>query len=312
MSSFGRSFSSASPVMALPPQPAHQASFGMESYNVQATPFGHSTTFQRCAAPLMASPGNLKTAGRKRSRDEAAPNLVTDEPEPHSEPKEPEDEWEYGPGMVLIKKGGYVADASSQSGTWVEEKAAEDEVRKAKDAITRLHDQQERPSLRSNKSQRLTQETTSTFGAASQQFVASRSETLPLENSAHPVVDHFTLHLGIGWRRISEDQHIQAAARGWARYIENHYPVSSVVIRLESKGLQSYLVEAAEGFFLFSEDLRQGRLVSKDSEGALRNLRCIPPAFDGPETLIVSESPIANEASNTMAAAEVDSHMEMC
>ncbi|KAK1639569.1 hypothetical protein BDP81DRAFT_313438 [Colletotrichum phormii] len=307
MSPFGHSFSAASPVMALPPQPAHQASFGMESYSPQAAPFGQPTAFKRCPAPPAMPLGSLRVAGRKRSRDEAAPNLVTDEPEPHTAPKEPEEEWEYGPGMVLIKKGSYVADAGSQSGTWVEEKAAQDDVRKTQEAITRLHEQQERPSLRSNKSQRLTQAVMPSLLAA-QPAMASTSTTLSSESSAQPVVDQFTLHLGIGWRRISEDEHIQAAARGWARFIENHYPVSSATIRLESKGLQSYLVEAAEGFFLFAEDLRQGRLVSRDAEGAMRNLQCSPPTFDGQETLLATESPAAVEPANMM---EADSNMVM-
>ncbi|OHF00317.1 hypothetical protein CORC01_04298 [Colletotrichum orchidophilum] len=307
MSSFGRSFSAASPVMALPPQPAHQASFGMEPYAPQAAPFGQPTAFKRCPAPPAKPAASFRVAGRKRSRDEAAPNLVTDEPEPHAAPKEPEEEWEYGPGMVLIKKGGYVADASSQSGTWVEEKAAQEDVRKSQEAITRLHEQQQRPSLRSNKSQRLTQAIMPTLDVA-QPAMASTSEPLPLENSMQPIIDQFTLHLGIGWRRISEDQHIQAAARGWARFIENHYPVSSAIVRLESKGLQSYLVEAAEGFFLFAEDLRQGRLVSRDAEGAMKNLQCSPPTFDGSETLIATESPAATGPANMM---EADSNMVM-
>ncbi|KAK0374006.1 hypothetical protein CPAR01_06091 [Colletotrichum paranaense] len=307
MSPFGHSFSAGSPVMALPPQPAHQASFSMDPFSPQATPFGQPAAFQRCPAPPAMPAGSLRVAGRKRSRDEAAPNLVTDEPEHHTAPKEPEEEWEYGPGMVLIKKGSYVADAGSQSGTWVEEKAAQDDARKTQEAITRLHEQQERPSLRSNKSQRLTQAVMPNLHAA-QPATASTSTTLSSESSAQPIVDQFTLHLGIGWRRISEDQHIQAAARGWARFIENHYPVSNAIIRLESKGLQSYLVEAAEGFFLFAENLRQGRFVSRDVEGAMRNLQCSPPTFDGQETLLATESPAAVEPANMM---EADSNMVM-
>ncbi|TQN70455.1 hypothetical protein CSHISOI_05019 [Colletotrichum shisoi] len=309
MSSFGRSFTSASPVMALSPQPAHQASYGMESYAPQAAPFDQTASLQRFAAPSAMPAGSLRVAGRKRSRDEAAPNLTTDDPESHSDPKQSENEWEYGPGMVLIKKGGYVADASSQSGTWVEEKAALDNARKVKESITRLHEQQQRPSLRSNKSQRLTQCDTRSSQVVAQPPTVSASEKHSLDNSAQPVVDQFTLHLGIGWRRISEDQHIQAAARGWARYIENHYPVSSAAIRLESKGLQSYLVEASEGFFLFAEDLRQGRFVSKDAEGAMKNLKCSPPIFDAQDTLFATELPAA--AGPSTLAPDNDSHMEM-
>ncbi|EEU42545.1 uncharacterized protein NECHADRAFT_93421 [Fusarium vanettenii 77-13-4] len=124
------------------------------------------------------------------------------------------------------------------------------------------------------------------------QDAASPSKTdLKTPSNEGPTIDNFTLHLGIGWRRISEDEHIQAAARGWARFIENHFPISNARILLESNGLQSYLVEANEGFFLFAENLRQGQLVSQTAEGALQNLQCSPPRFDGMETLSAAESP---------------------
>ncbi|KAL1899597.1 hypothetical protein Cpir12675_001365 [Ceratocystis pirilliformis] len=108
------------------------------------------------------------------------------------------------------------------------------------------------------------------------------SQSTPTLSSVHQpqTIDELTLHLGIGWRRLSSEEHIRAAARGWARYIEMHYPLSNVTITLESKALQSYLVESNEGFFLFSEDLRQGRLVSRTREGVLANLKTNPPVFD--------------------------------
>ena len=136
--------------------------------------------------------------------------------------------------------------------------------------------QEDRPVLRSHKSQRLDQ------AAIAQSYLAKTggiADGVP----DIPVVDDFTLHLGIGWRRISQDVDIQAAARGWARYIENHYPLSAVTIRLESKGLQSYLVEAAEGYFLFAENLRHGRLVGHDVGTAIANLQTSPPSFAGEE-----------------------------
>lgn len=97
------------------------------------------------------------------------------------------------------------------------------------------------------------------------------------------VVDDCTLHLGIGWRRIGDGEDMQAAARGWARFIERNFALTGVRICLESRGLQSYLVEADEGFFLFDENLRCGRLVSRSVEGVLGNLKLSPPVFDGPE-----------------------------
>jgi hypothetical protein len=240
-------------------------------------------------------------AGRKRSRDEAAVNL--DSPEKMVEPlvvKEPEDEWVYGPGMTLIKKSAsYVADASSQSGTWVEEKAAQEEARKADEALlAQQHLAQARPSLRSHKSQRLHMPSPAenpTLVSSNGRSSPSRDFVNPMTTSsdslAQPIVDDFTMHLGIGWNRISTDEHIQAAARGWARYIENHYPVTDAKIRLESRGLQSYLVEANEGFFLFAENLRQGRLVSKDVDRALNNLKSSPVVFDGPDTMEAAVTP---------------------
>jgi hypothetical protein len=118
-----------------------------------------------------------------------------------------------------------------------------------------------------------------------------------------PTVDDFTIYLGIGWSRISADEHIQAAARGWAKFIENHYPVHDPEIRLQSKGLASYLVEAREGWFLFSEDLRQGRLISSSFARAFENLKNVPPKFDGHEILSAATQasaldPLSNGASS--------------
>ena len=112
------------------------------------------------------------------------------------------------------------------------------------------------------------------------------------------------------YTKISEDEHIQAAARGWARYIENHYPVTNAQIRLESNGLQSYLVEAAEGFFLFAENLRQGRLVSTNVEGALKNLQTSPPTFEGAVEMSAAESPAAMVPQRDMAPVDTDMAMD--
>lgn len=308
MSSFGRTFASA-PVLAMSPQAAHQGSFGKSFLQHQANSFNQAVSWPAQIARSCA------VAGRKRSRDEASVNL--DPPEKVvAAPviKESEDEWVYGPGMTLIKKSaGYVADASSQSGTWVEERAAQEEARKMDAALLaqeRLA--QSRPSLRSHKSQRLDM---TASGTANDKFASGRSSptrevanpmTASSDSLAQPIVDDFTVHLGIGWSRILDDAHIQAAARGWARYIENHYPVTNVKILLQSRGLQSYLVEATEGYFLFAENLRQGRLVSKTAEGALHNLKTSPPVFDGPDTMTASESPRRLDSVAPVASSEMD------
>lgn len=288
MAFFDRGFSTASPVLGLQPQAAHQSPFDRPFFPHQSQSYNYSAS---CSSrPILKSTATF--AGRKRSRDEAAVNL--DEPEkavPPPKVEEPEDEWEYGPGMILIKKKtGYVRDATSQSGTWVEEKAAQDHARKIEKAtVAQQKLSQERPSLRSNKSQRLdfSDPTTTSLPTPGASPVNDASPKGP----SQPVVDDFTMHLGIGWAQLSTDEHIQAAVRGWQRYIENHFPVTEAKIRLQSRGLNAYLVEAREGFFLFAEDLREGRLVSRNPYCALQNLKTTPPVFDGAENMTAAESP---------------------
>jgi hypothetical protein len=251
-------------------------------------------------------------AGRKRSRDEAAVNLDPPEKVAPVPIKETEEEWIYGEGMTLVKAGsGYVADAGSQSGTWVEEQAAIAAAQKAEaDQLAQDQLAQTRPSLRSNKSQRL--QASDSFAPDQKDPLNRSSPARDLANPltagtpAQPVIDDFTLHLGIGWSRISEDEHMQAAARGWAKFIENHFAISDAKIRLQSLGLQSYLVEANEGYFLFAEDLRHGQLVSTNPERALQNLKTSPPTFDSPEPMQATETPKPLETIVEMSDSTMD------
>lgn len=319
MASF-RSTYTASPVLAIPAQSTHQGLFDRPVFASRPPSFSQLSSWTNTPLPNTSS-----AAGRKRSRDEAAVNL--DPPEKFVEPpviKEAEDEWVYGPGMTLIKRStSYVADASSQSGTWVEEKAVEEEARKAEAALLAQEQlSQQRPSLRNHKSQRLemTPNLSPVDGLQNNRSSPTRDLVNPMASSsdslAQPVIDDFTLHLGIGWSRISDDEHIQAAARGWARYIENHYPVTNTKIRLESRGLQSYLVEADEGFFLFAENLRQGRLVSNNAERAMQNLKTSSPTFDGPHTMEAAGTPnkpadAPSPSSDYLAPAPTSTDMDM-
>lgn len=107
-----------------------------------------------------------------------------------------------------------------------------------------------------------------------------------------PVIDNITIMLGVGWSRVSGDQDVLAAARGCARYIERHYPLSAVKLLLKSKALDASLVEAREGYYLFQEDLNQGRLVSKNWDTCLINLKnSTDIIFEGLETLYARRSP---------------------
>lgn len=297
MASFDRTFS-ASPVLVMPLQSVHQSPFGLPSFSTQSPSFGTASLPQS-----YVSPSNSERRGRKRSRDEASENLDDRVSAVSDKLQQDEEGWVYGPGMTLIKpNSGYVAEASSQSGTWVEEKATAEESRRVENvALTVKQQEQDRPSLRSHKSQRL--DIAPSFGntfnsnrSSPTRSVAGSSTPVPslsLDSSGAPVVDDFTLAFGIGWRLMNADSSISAAVRGWARYIENHYPISNISIHAESKGLQSYLVRADQGWFLFDENLRQGRLVSTDNQRCIENLKSSPPVFEGADTMIPSESPKA-------------------
>ncbi|POS85227.1 hypothetical protein EPUL_005648 [Erysiphe pulchra] len=114
---------------------------------------------------------------------------------------------------------------------------------------------------------------------------SARVISKPLGGMSKPPFDEFSHRLGVGWSSVLDaDLDVQAAVRGWATFIENHFPISNVKIRLRSKGLSCFLVEANEGYYLFGDDLKQGKLVSKILENVWTNLQGPVPVFEG-ETL---------------------------
>jgi hypothetical protein len=256
---------------------------------VHSAPFGQaSLTSASWSQPQRQPQPPLSAGGRKRSRDEAADSLEDDFFAPASAPDpESEEEWEYGEGMTLIRPNSFIIDASSQTGTRAEEEAESKHLQAQTPPAV-----QERPIMRSHKSQRLDLTATPVIaeemGLNNGLAIASSPPKTSSTSAQEPTVDAFTIHLGIGWSRISDDEDIQAAARGWAKFIENHYPLSGVHIRLQSKGLASYLVEAREGWFLFGEDLKEGRLVSASLDRTFENLKTTPPVFDSEEILVAA------------------------
>ncbi|KAH8820021.1 hypothetical protein F5884DRAFT_33936 [Xylogone sp. PMI_703] len=295
-------FSSHSPVLALQPQHPSHAGFHMDTnHSAFNPPFTNTLSHPSANSWSNLSPVALHSAaGRKRSRDEASLN---DEeiflPQPNDiTPAESEDEWEYGEGMTLVRKSrkGYQIDASSQTGTWAEEKAEQEKQELLRLAALARPPSPAKPVLRSHKSQRLNLTTSPSMGEETSLgnnalSTPSSSVATGITGSAEPMVDDFTRHLGIGWSSISSDEHIQAAARGWTKFIENHYPVTNAKIRLQSRGLASYLVEADQGYFLFGEDLKQGRLVSQNIERVWANLQGPTPMFDGEGIMHASTTP---------------------
>lgn len=280
----------------MPAQMPSQSSFDLDPHGPSFnSPFingvHQSPLHSSWATNTPSLPTPSSAASRKRSRDEAAPNLedyfAVQAPAPQPEP-ENEDEWEYGEGMTLIKpsRGGYIIDASSQTGTWAEERAEEEKAKAMAPVAI------ERPIVRAAKSQRL--DLSATPAIAEEASTSGVPSPGSPERYTEPTVDDFTRHLGIGWSSVNTMDHdIQAAARGWAKFVENHYPVTDVKIRLQSKGLASYLVEANEGYFLFGEDLKQGRLVSTSLERTWVNLSSPVPVFDGDVVMEAGQTPKA-------------------
>ena len=234
---------------------------------------------------------------RKRSRDDTAFEAETADGSYFSQADIPEaipEEPIYGEGMVLLNpQTGVSISAESQTGTWYEEKAEEDEKNKPPTDF-----RPKMPSFR--KSMRLSQSSAKPIFEPLASAPASPPKTAP-------GIDEATIALGIGWTRIaSEDTDIQAAARGWARYLENHYArhIHGAEILLKSAGLNAYLVGCEEGFYLFSENLLEGRMVGRTWEACLANLRAQPIQFDSEEILKAERTPGPEFSQSSGAVAE--------
>ncbi|KAJ9615600.1 hypothetical protein H2200_001675 [Cladophialophora chaetospira] len=227
---------------------------------------------------------------RKRSRDETAFDAEVDgsyfasvsTPAPI-----PEEEPIYGEGMVLLNpRTGLSVSAESQTGTWYEEKVDETAL---KEEITAAYTRPKLPTSR--KSVRLSQ---ASIRLPIDTGIASAPDSPPKTAVDRPEFDEATIALGIGWTKIeSESESMQTAARGWARYIDNHYStdIHGAQFLLRNTSLDAYLVSSQEGFFLFSENLLEGKLVGRTWETCLQNLRSQPMAFEGNDVLRAERTP---------------------
>jgi len=249
---------------------------------VSYTNYSTSWTSSDGMTPVSTNPS------RKRSRDETAfeaaeaENQYTAVNLPEPIPEEPI----YGEGMVLLDpQTGRALVAESQTGTWYEDKVEEEALAKQEAAA--------RPKMPvSRKSVRLSQ--SSIRAALDMPNPSMHAPASPPKSTPTAEVDEATIALGIGWSKMSsEDPDLQAAARGWARYLEVHYPryIHSAEILLKNRTMDAYLVGCQEGFFLFAEDLLRGQLVGRTWGGALNNLRAQPIQFEGTEVLQAERTP---------------------
>ncbi len=242
------------------PSPFGQPSFSACGRQAQFTPTGFLST----GLPSAGATPTPMSSKRKRSRDDASSDDEDYFPRTSAPSVASNDDWEFGEGMTLQRKDG--------QGRIIDDEQVAKQYHSPPKTI-------ERPVVRDNKCKRLNLTTSSTTG-----FSAGNSPTRQSPIKDEPLLDVYSMNLGVGWNRMSDDADIQSAKRGWEKYIENHFPVTNAQILTKSSSLESYLVEASEGWFLFHEDLKQGRLVAKNLETTFRHLRSRPPVFDGEAT----------------------------
>lgn len=246
------------------------------SNNMFGNPFAAATLTPN--ASNLPTPGSL--AGRKRSRgdinadeEEMEPDgsLPTPASEPDLQPTKPRGPPITGEGMTLIYPGdpSYPASAESQSGTWLEENAARKPFQL---------NQLKRPSFSARKSQRMDASASGPDDLAQLVLPASMREV-----TEEPLIDEATRKLGISWTRMDSSEARQINQAAYAKFIINHYAaLREVVVWFENSALPGYLVQCLNvykgerEFYIFSHDLVEGRLVTRDPADLIPRLLMLP------------------------------------
>ncbi|MCJ1380888.1 hypothetical protein MMC17_003997 [Xylographa soralifera] len=268
----------------------------MSAYPFQPQP-SHSSEW----IPATASKPVLTTnPSFKRSRDEvdsdegdsdqSSPFTTSNPITPHEPMRE---RLVYGEGMTVINAStGRATSAETQTGTWFEENLEIERQVSIKTAES-LAQAAENVPIRPKKSLRL--------DSLPPPFHSSSSPSpdnisLDSQSSSDPCYDAASLLLGVGWKSIGEEKDTQAAAKGWAKYIENHYyDLANVHLLMKSEAHQAYLGKAdmagSEGFFLFSENLSEGRFVAQTWKDCITNLKVAPVVYGSEEILKANRTP---------------------
>ncbi|KAL9125182.1 MAG: hypothetical protein Q9217_005577 [Psora testacea] len=105
------------------------------------------------------------------------------------------------------------------------------------------------------------------------------SNTPPTNESKE--VDEYARLLGIGWAAPGDDSAGVASMRGFHRFIENNFSLTNVKIVAQHKKELVNLVQAAQGWFAFTDDLRRGQRLAGTKDQAIVNLKENPVKFEG-------------------------------
>ncbi|KAF2095508.1 hypothetical protein NA57DRAFT_79230 [Rhizodiscina lignyota] len=274
------------------------------------------------SAPLSGRKRSIADVNADEPHADADGSYVSPTSQPPSPPK-PRGEPVYGPGMTLIYPDdpGFSIAAESQTGTWAEEKNEHVE--------TAAIEAMSRPPVISRKSQRLIEPSGIAIDIA---ITPLNGTSINHVNGNSPStdgpIDHLSLVLGVGWKRIPCSQ--APAAKGWEKYILNHYEnILDPAILLHNEGLRAYLVrtlstasDTQECWWVFQDDLSVCRLVGFCEADAIRNLQkgetmgpTIPAkpvsrhaTLNGTEQVAVSHMPMAVPVA---ASGNGDVEMEM-
>ena len=270
-----------SPTLVYPP---HQHSFSNMNYpSVLSIPSLQSTRSQW--VPVAPNTTLSTNPSRKRSRED-------DDDEAYNAAKvlPPKPQPIYGEGMTLIDPiNGLAVSAESQTGTWYEDHL-EIERLAAASAAESLARSKNRASLAPRK--RLQYRSPSSNLSVSAGAISPRHNAEPTTFHTSEFLNTIANSLGTEWACLSDDDLLRSASRGWAKFIQRHYPsLNNVEILLRFKDKNMCLVRTNEGIFLFQEDLSEGRLVAKTWEACIVNLRATPMVFEGANNLKAEKDP---------------------
>ena len=94
-------------------------------------------------------------------------------------------------------------------------------------------------------------------------------------------IEEYARLLGIGWSAPGRNPAAVASMRGLHRFIENNYPLTGVKIVAQNRKDLVHLIQAVEGWYLFTDDLRGGQRLAGTKEQAIRNVKQSPVKFEG-------------------------------
>ena len=234
---------------------------------------------------------------RKRSRDDDDDGLPT---EPSFKPSQ---KPIYGEGMTLIDPlSGHATTAETQTGTWFEDHLELERLASAR--ATEALAESQTDSIQPSRVKKQCKGSCSVLKPLELSKASTPNQSSPsVATGIDPAIKALRESLGTGWQALSGDMAVRAGSRGWARFIERHYPaMTDVEVVLQLQLSKAYLVRTNQGFFLFSEDLKKGQLSAQTWEAAIANLSTVPNVFEGTEILEAESSPSSSPAETSSEA----------